>query len=150
MACPSPPKRCLSLRRRTIRTYGASCRPSARGLTPSKLASILDQAEQGELVGAIRPLRGHGGKGRPHCRRAGQAPPRAAGGLERGAARYKPGASRKEKQRGLLAELVRTFEKDVLFDVTDAIGKGFSCCGNRVKKTKVYNKCNENKFLLYK
>ena len=100
----------------------------SRGLTPSRLASILDQAEQGHLLAQfdlfedMEEKDGHIAAELGKRRRAllvdwSVAPPDNPSAQERAAAQ-------------VLAELlseVPDFE-DVLFDVTDAIGKGFACC----------------------
>lgn len=98
-----------------------------RGLTPSKLAQILDQAEQGDLQAQfdlyedMEEKDGHIGSELSKRRRAvivdwTVAPP--------------DNPSRREKRDAeQLAELVGEIAdfEDVLFDVTDAVGKGFSC-----------------------
>ena len=99
-----------------------------RGLTPSKLASILDQAEQGDLLAQfdlyedMEEKDGHIAAELGKRRRAllvdwSVVPP------------DNPTPAEKHKAE-LLAELVGEIAdfEDVLFDVTDAIGKGFSCC----------------------
>ena len=99
-----------------------------RGLTPSKLASILDQAEQGDLLAQfdlyedMEEKDGHIAAELGKRRRAllvdwSVVPPDNP----------TPAEKRNAEQ---LAELVGEIAdlEDVLFDVTDAIGKGFSCC----------------------
>ena len=99
-----------------------------RGLTPSKLASILDQAEQGDLLAQfdlyedMEEKDGHIAAELGKRRRAllvdwSVVPPDNPTPAEKRSAE-------------LLAELVGEIAdfEDVLFDVTDAIGKGFSCC----------------------
>lgn len=99
-----------------------------RGLTPSKLASILDQAEQGDLLAQfdlyedMEEKDGHIAAELGKRRRAllvdwSVVPP------------DNPTPAEKSNAE-LLAELVGEIAdfEDVLFDVTDAIGKGFSCC----------------------
>lgn len=98
-----------------------------RGLTPSKLATILDQAEQGDLQAQfdlfedMEEKDGHIAAELGKRRRAllvpwSVAPPDNPTPRESAAAEQ-------------LAELVGEMAdfEDVLFDVTDAIGKGFSC-----------------------
>lgn len=98
-----------------------------RGLTPSKLAAILDQAEQGDLQAQfdlfedMEEKDGHIAAELGKRRRAllvdwTVAPPDNPSPQEKLAA---------EQLTELLGEIA-DFE-DVLFDVTDAIGKGFSC-----------------------
>ena len=99
-----------------------------RGLTPSKLASILDQAEQGDLLAQfdlyedMEEKDGHIAAELGKRRRAllvdwSVVPPDNPTPAEK-------------RNADLLAELVGEIAdfEDVLFDVTDAIGKGFSCC----------------------
>jgi len=99
-----------------------------RGLTPTKLANILDQAEQGDLRAQfdlfedMEEKDGHLAAELGKRRRAllvdwSVAPPDNPSAQEKKAA---------EQLAELLGELA-DFE-DVLFDVVDAIGKGFSCC----------------------
>ena len=98
-----------------------------RGLTPSKLATILDQAEQGDLQAQfdlfedMEEKDGHIAAELGKRRRAllvpwSVVPPDNPSARESAAAEQ-------------LAELVGEMAdfEDVLFDVTDAIGKGFSC-----------------------
>ena len=98
-----------------------------RGLTPSRLASILDQAEQGDLQAQfdlyedMEEKDGHIAAELGKRRRAllvpwSVAPPDKPSARESAAA---------EQLTELVGELA-DFE-DVLFDVTDAIGKGFAC-----------------------
>lgn len=102
-------------------------RHPTRGLTPSKLANILDAAENGDLVGQFELFEdmeekdGHIASEMGKRRRAllldwEVVPPPNASAAEKRAA---------EQLDELLKE-VPDFE-DMLFDVTDAIGKGFSC-----------------------
>ena len=99
-----------------------------RGLTPSKLASILEQAEQGDLLAQfdlyedMEEKDGHIAAELGKRRRAllvdwSVVPPDNPTPAEK-------------RNAELLAELVGEIAdfEDVLFDVTDAIGKGFSCC----------------------
>lgn len=99
-----------------------------RGLTPSKLAAILDQAEQGDLLAQfdlyedMEEKDGHIAAELGKRRRAllvdwSVVPPDNPTPAEK-------------RNAELLAELVGEIAdfEDVLFDVTDAIGKGFSCC----------------------
>ena len=99
-----------------------------RGLTPSKLASILDQAEQGDLLAQfdlyedMEEKDGHIAAELGKRRRAllvdwSVVPPDNPTPAEK-------------RNAELMAELVGEIAdfEDVLFDITDAIGKGFSCC----------------------
>jgi phage gp29-like protein len=101
-------------------------RHPARGLTPRRLASILDQAEQGDLVSQFELFEdmeekdGHIASEMGKRRRAllvdwDVVPPDSASAGEKKAA---------EQLAELLGE-IPDFE-DVLFDLTDAIGKGFA------------------------
>ena len=98
-----------------------------RGLTPSKLASILDAAEQGDLTAQfdlfedMEEKDGHIASEMGKRRRAlildwEITPPDNASTQEK----------RNAEQLGELVQSIPDFE-DVLFDVTDAIGKGFAC-----------------------
>lgn len=98
-----------------------------RGLTPSKLANILDQAENGDLLAQfdlfedMEEKDGHIGSEMGKRRRAvlvdwSIAPPDNASAAEQKAA----------EQLSELMDEIPDFE-DILFDVTDAIGKGFAC-----------------------
>ena len=109
-----------------------------RGLTPSKLASILVQAEQGDLLAQfdlyedMEEKDGHIAAELGKRRRAllvdwSVVPPDNPTPAEK-------------RNAELLAELVGEIAdfEDVLFDVTDAIGKGFSCCENEWHKPGKY------------
>ena len=109
-----------------------------RGLTPSKLASILEQAEQGDLLAQfdlyedMEEKDGHIAAELGKRRRAllvdwSVVPPDNPTPAEK-------------RNAELLAELVGEIAdfEDVLFDVTDAIGKGFSCCENEWHKPGKY------------
>lgn len=98
-----------------------------RGLTPSRLAQILDAAEQGDLVAQyelyedMEEKDGHIaselGKRRSACIVDWEIlPPEGASAQEQRAA----------QQLGELVQAIPDFE-DVIFDATDAIGKGFAC-----------------------
>lgn len=98
-----------------------------RGLTPSKLARILDAAEQGDLTAQFELFEdmeekdGHiaaeMGKRRRACVLDWEVvPPVNATAAEKSAA----------VQLGELMTDVQDLE-DMIFDLTDAIGKGFSC-----------------------
>lgn len=113
-----------------------------RGLTPSKLATILDQAEQGDLLAQfdlfedMEEKDGHLAAELGKRRRAllvdwSVVPPDNPTPAEK-------------RSADLLAELVGEIAdfEDALFDVTDAIGKGFSCCENEWHK--------QGKFWLHK
>jgi phage gp29-like protein len=99
-----------------------------RGLTPSRLASILDQAEQGDLIAQfdlfedMEEKDGHLAAELGKRRRAllvewSVVPPDNP----------TPAEKRYAEQLSELVGEIADFE-DVLFDITDAIGKGFSCC----------------------
>jgi phage gp29-like protein len=99
-----------------------------RGLTPSRLASILDQAEQGDLIAQfdlfedMEEKDGHLAAELGKRRRAllvdwSVVPPDNP----------TPAEKRNAELLGELVAEIADFE-DVLFDITDAIGKGFSCC----------------------
>ena len=98
-----------------------------RGLTPSKLARILDQAETGDLTAQFELFEdmeekdGHIASEMSKRRRACLleweiVPPTNASALEK----------RNAEQLAELVAEIGDFE-DMLFDVTDAIGRGFAC-----------------------
>ncbi|MDH0494257.1 DUF935 domain-containing protein [Comamonas aquatica] len=98
-----------------------------RGLTPSRLSQILDAAEQGDLVSQfdlfedMEEKDGHiaseMGKRRRACIVDWEiVPPDNASAVEK----------RNAEQLGELVQSIPDFE-DVIFDATDAIGKGFAC-----------------------
>lgn len=98
-----------------------------RGLTPSKLATILDAAEQGDLTAQfdlfedMEEKDGHIASEMGKRRRAlildwEITAPDNASALEK----------RNAEQLGELVQSIPDFE-DVIFDATDAIGKGFAC-----------------------
>ena len=98
-----------------------------RGLTPSKLATILDAAEQGDLTAQfdlfedMEEKDGHIASEMGKRRRAlildwEITAPDNASAVEK----------RNAEQLGELVQSIPDFE-DILFDVTDAIGKGFAC-----------------------
>lgn len=103
-------------------------RHPARGLTPSRLANILDAAENGDVVAQYElfedmeekdaHILAEMGKRRRALLSVGwdvQPPPRASAAEKKAA----------EGVKELLGR-IKDFES-VLFDLTDAIGKGFSC-----------------------
>ena len=98
-----------------------------RGLTPSKLATILDAAEQGDLTAQfdlfedMEEKDGHIASEMGKRRRAlildwEITAPDNASTLEK----------RNTEQLGELVQSIPDFE-EVIFDATDAIGKGFAC-----------------------
>ncbi len=98
-----------------------------RGLTPSKLARILDQAETGDITAQsdlfedMEEKDGHIGSEMSKRRRAcllewSVVPPTNASAREK----------RNAEALGEMMTDIADFE-DMLFDVTDAIGKGFAC-----------------------
>ena len=99
-----------------------------RGLTPSRLATILDAAEQGELTAQFELFEdmeekdGHIASEMNKRRRAcilewEVVPPQKS---------PTPAEAKAAAQLDELLQEIPDFE-DVLFDVTDAIGKGFAC-----------------------
>ena len=98
-----------------------------RGLTPSRLAKILDAAENGDLVAQFELFEdmeekdGHIAAEMGKRRRAcvldwNVVPPEGADAAEKKAA----------EQLGELLTEIPDFE-DMVFDLTDAIGKGYAC-----------------------
>lgn len=101
-----------------------------RGLTPSKLANILDAAENGDLTAQfdlfedMEEKDGHIASEMSKRRRAlildwEITPPDNASAQEK----------RNAEQLAELVQSIPDFE-DVVFDATDAIGKGFACLEN--------------------
>ena len=99
-----------------------------RGLTPSKLASILDQAEQGDLLAQFDLYEDMEEKDGHIAAELGKR--RRALLVEWSVVPPDNPTPAEKRNAELLAELVGEIAdfEDVLFDVTDAIGKGFSCC----------------------
>ena len=99
-----------------------------RGLTPQRLASILDQAEQGNLLAQFDLFEDMEEKDGHIAAELGKR--RRAVLVDWSVAPPDNPSSQEKRAAQVLAELlgeVPDFE-DVLFDVTDAIGKGFACC----------------------
>ena len=100
----------------------------SRGLTPSRLASILDAAEQGDIIGQYELFEDMEEKD-GHIM--------AEMGKRRGAVKQldwsivaPEDATAKEKDAAkALNSLMQGLDdfEDVIFDITDAIGKGFAC-----------------------
>lgn len=100
----------------------------SRGLTPSKLAHILDRAEQGDIVAQFELYEDMEEKD-GHVMSEMSKRRRAVTGLDWNIV-PPDGASSSEKKAAVeLYSLMQGLEdfEDVLFDVTDAIGKGFCC-----------------------
>ncbi|MBX9836330.1 MAG: DUF935 domain-containing protein [Burkholderiaceae bacterium] len=98
-----------------------------RGLTPSKLAAILDQAEQGNLQAQFDLFEDMEEKDGHIAAELGKR--RRALLVDWSVVAPDKPSARESAAAEQLAELVGELAdfEDVLFDVTDAIGKGFSC-----------------------
>lgn len=101
----------------------------SRGLTPSKLARILEDAEQGDLVSQYELFEDMEEKDAHLAAEMGKRR-RAAVGLDW---TIEPPKAAKRSERKAAATIADWLSEipdmdDFLFDVTDAIGKGFSCC----------------------
>lgn len=100
----------------------------SRGLTPSKLADILDRAEQGDIVAQFELYEDIEEKD-GHVMSEMSKRRRAVTGLDWDIV-PPDGATAAEKRVAVeLYSLMQGLDdfEDVLFDITDAIGKGFAC-----------------------
>lgn len=100
----------------------------SRGLTPSKLAQIMDAAEQGDLVGQCELFEDMEEKDGHIMSEMGKRR-RAVLGLDWNIVAPNNPSAREKKAASVLYELMQGLDdfEDVLFDTTDAIGKGFAC-----------------------
>ncbi len=98
-----------------------------RGLTPSRLASILDAAEQGDLVGQAELFEDMEEKDAHIASEMGKRRRALIAEWEL-VPPDNPSAAEK-RATAQLAELLEEIEdfEGVVFDLTDAIGKGFAC-----------------------
>ncbi|WP_420598629.1 DUF935 domain-containing protein [Neptuniibacter sp.] len=99
----------------------------SRGLTPSKLASILDAAEQGDIVGQFELFEDMEEKDGHIMSEMGKRR-RAVMGLEWNIVPPKNPSAAEKKAAEQLADMIEGIDdfEDVIFDITDAIGKGFA------------------------
>lgn len=100
----------------------------SRGLTPSKLASILDGAEQGDVVAQFELFEDMEEKD-GHIMSEMSKRRRAITGLEWDIVPPDNATAAEKKAAAELYSLLQGLDdfEEVLFDTTDAIGKGFAC-----------------------
>ena len=100
----------------------------SRGLTPSKLASILDGAEQGDVVAQFELFEDMEEKD-GHIMSEMSKRRRAITGLEWDIVPPDNATAAEKKAAAELYSLLQGLDdfEEVLFDTTDAIGKGFVC-----------------------
>lgn len=100
----------------------------SRGLTPSKLASIMDRAEQGDIVAQFELYEDMEEKDGHIMAEMGKRR-RAIQGLDFTITAPINPTAEEEKNTAALNDILQGLDdfEDVLFDVTDAIGKGFCC-----------------------
>ena len=100
----------------------------SRGLTPSKLAGILDTAEQGDIVSQYELFEDMEEKdGHIHSEMGKRR--RAILGLDWDIVPPKNASAKEKNTAKALGDLMEGLDdfESTLFDVTDAIGKGFCC-----------------------
>lgn len=99
----------------------------SRGMTPSKLAAILDQAETGDIVGQYELFEDMEEKDGHIMSEMGKRR-RAVLGLEWDIVPPKNPSQRERDNAKALQELMMGLEdlEDTIFDITDAIGKAFA------------------------
>ncbi len=100
----------------------------SRGLTPSKLARILDTAEQGDIVAQYELFEDMEEKDGHIMSEMGKRR-RAVLGLEWNIVPPDDASAAEKKAADALMNLMQGLDEfeNVLFDLTDAIGKGFAC-----------------------
>jgi phage gp29-like protein len=100
----------------------------SRGLTPSKLAAILDAAEQGDIVGQYELFEDMEEKDGHIMSEMGKRR-RAIIGLDWSIVPPDNASAQEKKSAAILNELLKAEDdfEEILFDITDAIGKGFAC-----------------------
>lgn len=100
----------------------------ARGLTPSRVARIMLDAERGNPLAQFELYEDMEERD-PHIMSEMGKRRRAVGGLEWTLNEPPNPWARERKNTVVLKDLLRNLDdfEDVLFDITDAIGKGFSC-----------------------
>lgn len=99
----------------------------SRGLTPSRLAQIMDAAEQGDLIGQCELFEDMEEKDGHIMSEMGKRR-RAVLGLDWDIVPPKNPSKAEKDAANALGELMQGLDdfEDVLFDTTDAIGKGFA------------------------
>lgn len=100
----------------------------SRGLTPSKLASIMDRAEQGDITAQFELYEDMEEKDGHIMAEMGKRR-RAVLGLEHTLVPPKNPSKKEEYNTDALNDILQGLDdfEDVLFDITDGIGKGFCC-----------------------
>lgn len=121
----------------------------SRGLTPSRLAQIMDAAEQGDLVGQCELFEDMEEKDGHIMSEMGKRR-RAVLGLNWDIVPPSNPTAAEKKATSELYELMQGLDdfEDVLFDTTDAIGKGFACQEiewQRVEGSWDKKNCNKSK-----
>lgn len=100
----------------------------SRGLTPSKLAAIMDRAEQGDITAEHELYEDMEEKDGHIMAEMGKRR-RALTGLDYSIVPPKNPTPEEEKQAAFLNDTLEGLDdfEDVMFDLTDAIGKSFCC-----------------------
>lgn len=100
----------------------------SRGLTPSKLASIMDRAEQGDIAAQFELYEDMEEKDGHVMAEMGKRR-RAVIGLEHTLVPPSNPSKKEEDNTAALQDILQGLDdfEDVLFDITDGIGKGFCC-----------------------
>ncbi|MDT4803234.1 hypothetical protein FQZ97_359750 [compost metagenome] len=100
----------------------------SRGLTPSKLAQLLDAAEQGDIIGQYELFEDMEEKDGHIMSEMGKRR-RAVLGLDWDIVPPDNASAREKEAASTLFSLMQGLDdfEDVVFDITDAIGKGFVC-----------------------
>lgn len=100
----------------------------SRGLTPSKLANIMDRAEQGDTIAQFELYEDIEEKD-GHVMAEMSKRRRAITGLDWSINPPKNANEKEQDNAQAIADLMEGMDdfEDVLFDLTDAIGKGFCC-----------------------
>ncbi|HCG1219149.1 TPA: DUF935 family protein, partial [Pseudomonas aeruginosa] len=100
----------------------------SRGLTPSKLASLLDSAEQGDIVAQYELFEDMEEKdGHIHAEMSKRR--RAVAQLDWDIVPPDNATAKEKEAAAALYNLMQGLDdfEEVIFDTTDAIGKGFAC-----------------------
>lgn len=100
----------------------------SRGLTPSKLASIMDRAEQGDITAQFELYEDMEEKDGHVMAEMGKRR-RALNGLQYTLVPPKNPSKEEKYNTDAMNDVIQGLDnfEDVLFDVTDGIGKGFCC-----------------------
>lgn len=100
----------------------------SRGLTPSKLANIMDRAEQGDITAQYELYEDMEEKDGHIMAEMGKRR-RAVLGLEYSIVPPKNPSKKEKDDAARVSDILEGLDdfEDVLFDITDGIGKGFCC-----------------------